>query len=67
MPEGPEIAREADRIRAAIGGREAHAVPNVTVGATDQQSLQGFIENDLGGVVRAADYPRGGKGRITIR
>jgi len=26
MPEGPEIAREADRIRQAIGGREAKAV-----------------------------------------
>ncbi len=26
MPEGPEIAREADRIRAAIGGRQALAV-----------------------------------------
>jgi len=49
------------------GGDAFPAVPNVTVGATDQQSLQGFIENALGGIVRASDYPRGGEGRITIR
>jgi len=49
------------------GGDAFPAVPNVTVGATDQQSLQGFIENELGGVAGAADYPRGGEGRITIR
>jgi hypothetical protein len=36
------------------------------VGATDQQSLQGYIEGPLGGVVTAAQYPRGGEGRITI-
>jgi len=49
------------------GGDAYPAVPNVTVGVTDQQSLQSYIEDDLGGVVRAAEYPVGGEGRITIR
>ncbi|MEZ4282186.1 MAG: 5'-nucleotidase C-terminal domain-containing protein [Myxococcota bacterium] len=49
------------------GGDAYPAVPNTTVGLTDQQSLQRFIEVDLGGLVGAADYPRGGEGRLTIR
>jgi len=48
------------------GGDAYPAVPNTTVGVTDQQSLQNFIENELGGMVTAAEYPRGGQGRITI-
>lgn len=48
------------------GGDAYPAVPFTTVGATDQQSLQGYIEGPLGGVVTAAQYPRGGEGRITI-
>jgi 5'-nucleotidase len=48
------------------GGDAYPAVPNTTVGVTDQQSLQDYIENTLGGVVTAAEYPRGGEGRITI-
>lgn len=45
------------------------AIPGVTVTIlpiSDQQSLQSYIEGDLGGVVGAADYPVGGEGRITI-
>jgi hypothetical protein len=41
-------------------------VPFTTVGVTDQQSLQGYIEGPLGGLVTAAQYPREGEGRITI-
>ncbi|MEM9564636.1 MAG: bifunctional metallophosphatase/5'-nucleotidase [Actinomycetota bacterium] len=51
----------------SLGGGDAYpAVPFTTVGISDQQSLQNFIENDLGGNVTAADYPRGGEGRLTI-
>lgn len=45
------------------------AIPGVTITqapSTDQQSLQSFVEVDLGGVVSSGDYPRGGEGRITI-
>jgi len=48
------------------GGDAYPAVPFTTVGATDQQSLQGYIEGPLGGIVTEAQYPRGGEGRITI-
>ncbi len=48
------------------GGDAYPAVPFATVGISDQQSLQTFIEDDLGGNVTAADYPRGGEGRVTI-
>jgi hypothetical protein len=34
-------------------------------GVTYQQALSGFIQEDLGGVITAADYPEGGEGRIT--
>ena len=51
----------------SLGGGDAYpAVPFTNVGVSDQQSLQSFIENDLGGLVSAADYPRGGEGRLTI-
>ncbi len=48
------------------GGDAYPAVEFTSVGISDQQSLQNFIEGDLGGTVSAADYPRGGEGRITI-
>ncbi|MEL6891097.1 MAG: bifunctional metallophosphatase/5'-nucleotidase [Actinomycetota bacterium] len=51
----------------SLGGGDAYpAVPFTTVGTTDQQSLQSYIEDVLGGNVTAADYPRGGEGRLTI-
>ena len=51
----------------SLGGGDAYpAVPFTSVGVSDQQSLQSFIEDGLGGTVSAADYPRGGEGRITI-
>ena len=48
------------------GGDAYPAVPFTNLGITDQQSLQGYIEGPLAGVVTAAQYPRGGEGRITI-
>jgi len=45
------------------------AIPGVTITqapASDQQSLQSFLLDDLGGVRSGVDYPRGGEGRITI-
>ncbi len=51
----------------SLGGGDAYpAVPFTNVGVSDQQSLQSFIEDGLGGTVSAADYPRGGEGRVTI-
>ena len=51
----------------SLGGGDAYpAVPFTNLGISDQQSLQNYIENDLGGSVTAAQYPRGGEGRITI-
>ena len=34
-------------------------------GVAYSDALRGFIENPLGGLVSAADYPEGGLGRIT--
>jgi hypothetical protein len=34
-------------------------------GVTYQQALSRFIQENLGGVITAADYPEGGEGRIT--
>jgi 5'-nucleotidase len=51
----------------SLGGGDAYpAVEFVTVGVSDQQSLQNYIQDVLGGSVTAADYPRGGEGRLTI-
>jgi 5'-nucleotidase len=36
-----------------------------TLGVTYQQALRSYIEEGLGGVIGAADYPSGGEGRIT--
>jgi 5'-nucleotidase/UDP-sugar diphosphatase len=48
------------------GGDAYPPVPFTNLGVTDQQSLQGYIEGPLGGLVTAAQYPRGGEGRIAI-
>jgi 5'-nucleotidase / UDP-sugar diphosphatase len=51
----------------SLGGGDAYpVVPFTNLGITDQQSLQGYIEGPLGGLVTAAQYPRGGEDRITI-
>jgi hypothetical protein len=39
--------------------------PFTTLGVTDQQTLSNYIQNGLGGLISAADYPEGGEGRIT--
>jgi 5'-nucleotidase len=49
------------------GGDAYPRVPNTTVGLTDQQSLERYIGDSLGGIVSGLDYPRGGEGRLTIR
>jgi 5'-nucleotidase len=48
------------------GGDAYPAVPFTTIGLSDQQALQSYIEGPLGGVVSGSQYPRGGEGRITI-
>lgn len=39
--------------------------PFTRVGFTYQQALSNYIQDGLGGVISAADYPFGGEGRIT--
>ncbi|MFN3216190.1 MAG: bifunctional metallophosphatase/5'-nucleotidase [Acidimicrobiales bacterium] len=52
----------------SLGGGDAYPeVPFTAVGVSDQQSLQTYIEDTLGGTVSAGDYPPGGEGRLTIR
>ncbi|WP_336922460.1 bifunctional metallophosphatase/5'-nucleotidase [Aquipuribacter sp. SD81] len=48
------------------GGDGYPAVDFVRLGVQYQQGLVTYLSEDLGGVVTAADYPRGGEGRITI-
>ena len=51
----------------SLGGGDAYpAVPFTNLGISDQQALQTYIEDTLGGSVTAAQYPNGGEGRITI-
>ncbi len=51
----------------SLAGGDAYPVlPFTTIGVSDQQALQTYIQGPLGGVVSAAQYPRGGEGRITI-
>ncbi len=38
---------------------------STTIGITDQQALSTYLQNQLGGMVTAFDYPEGGEGRIT--
>lgn len=55
---GPLVA--ATNAFSAGGGDQwdfGSAASITTVGLTDQQALQGFLVNDLGGLVAAADYP----------
>ena len=40
--------------------------PFTALGETYQQALRAYISGSLGGVIRAADYPAGGEGRIFI-
>lgn len=40
-------------------------VPFTSVGISYQQALSDFIQDDLGEVITAADFPKGGEGRIT--
>lgn len=39
--------------------------PFTTLGVTYQQALSNYIQNGLGGLISAAQYPFGGEGRIT--
>lgn len=48
------------------GGDGYPNVDFIRLGVQYQQGLLQYLRDDLGGVVTAADYPRGGEGRITI-
>lgn len=66
---GPSI--NVATINFLASGGDAYPFPGapddpdfVSVGVTYQQALQGFIQENLGGTITAADYPEGGEGRI---
>ena len=62
-----DVAVDIVGLNFSLGGGDAYpAVPFTNLGISDQQALQTYIEDTLGGVVTAAQYPRGGEGRITI-
>jgi 5'-nucleotidase len=64
----PGVTVDLAGLNFSFGGGDAYpAVPFTTLGLSDQQSLQTYIEGPLGGVVSAAQYPAGGEGRITIQ
>ncbi|MEA2023543.1 MAG: bifunctional metallophosphatase/5'-nucleotidase [Actinomycetota bacterium] len=39
--------------------------PFTTIGVSYQQALSNYIQNGIGGLISAADYPEGGEGRTT--
>lgn len=41
-------------------------LPFTTLGFSYQQALANYIEDGLGGLISAADYPEGGEGRIVV-
>jgi len=41
-------------------------LPFTTLGVVQQQALLNYLEQGLGGVITAADYPLGGEGRIDL-
>jgi hypothetical protein len=51
----------------ATGGDQYpfRGAPFTTLGRTYQQTLQTYIEDSLGGLITASDYPAGGESRIT--
>lgn len=52
----------------SLAGGDGYPVQEfVRVGVQYQQALAQYLVDDLGGVVRATDYPVGGEGRITIQ
>jgi len=40
--------------------------PFTVLGISDQQALRSYLENDLGGVVTASQFPAGGAGQLNI-
>ncbi|HEX6233145.1 MAG TPA: 5'-nucleotidase C-terminal domain-containing protein [Jiangellaceae bacterium] len=63
---GPGIAVATNDFSARGGDQYPfRGLPFTTVGVTYQQALAGYIVEDLGGLITAADYPEGGEGRIT--
>lgn len=46
-------------------GYPFQGAPFTALGVTYQQALENFIKDSLSGKITAADYPEGGKGRVT--
>jgi 2',3'-cyclic-nucleotide 2'-phosphodiesterase (5'-nucleotidase family) len=63
---GPSVSISTNDFSARGGDQYPfRGAPFTTVGVTYQQALKNYIENALGGLISAADYPEGGEGRIT--
>lgn len=62
---GPGVAIATNDFSARGGDQYPfRGLPFTTVGLSYQQALSGYIVEDLGGLISAADYPEGGEGRI---
>jgi 5'-nucleotidase len=62
-----DVTVDVAALNFSLNGGDAYpTVPFTTLGISDQQALQDYIEGPLGGVVTATQYPRGGEGRLTI-
>jgi 2',3'-cyclic-nucleotide 2'-phosphodiesterase (5'-nucleotidase family) len=63
--DGPGVAIATNDFSARGGDQYPfRGLPFTTVGLSYQQALAGYIVEDLGGLISAADYPEGGEGRI---
>jgi 5'-nucleotidase len=63
--DGPAIAIATNDFTARGGDQYPfRGLPFTTVGVTYQQALSGYLDENLGGLVTATDYPEGGEGRI---
>jgi 5'-nucleotidase len=65
--DGPGVSIATNDFSARGGDRYPfRGLPFTSVGVSYQQALVGFLTDDLGGAITAADYPEGGEGRITV-
>jgi 2',3'-cyclic-nucleotide 2'-phosphodiesterase (5'-nucleotidase family) len=66
VPGAPAVSIATNDFSARGGDQwPFRGAPFTTLGVTYQQALSNYIQDALGGLITAADYPEGGEGRIT--
>jgi 2',3'-cyclic-nucleotide 2'-phosphodiesterase (5'-nucleotidase family) len=66
VPGAPAVSIATNDFSARGGDQwPFRGAPFTTLGVTYQQALSNYIQEALGGLITAADYPEGGEGRIT--